>query len=74
MKQAKMDKKHNYNIYSVRLNADTHNFGGLEWIIDGENGRNNYPGTWAECTAREYYHKGWSCNHLRPVPGIQEEN
>ena len=54
-----------YNIYDVRLNANTHNFGGLEWVVDGERGRDTFPGTWAECTAREYYSKGWAWNHER---------
>ena len=57
-----------YNIYSVRLNARTENFGGLEWIVDGNNGYMNYPGSWAECTVREYYHNGWGWNHEKPLP------
>ena len=49
-----------FNVYDIHLNGDTKNFGGLEWIVDGECGRRNYPGTWAECTAREHYSKGTS--------------
>ena len=52
-----------YNIYDVHLNADTRNFGGLEWVIDGERGRDTFPGTWAECKAREYYRRGWDYTH-----------
>jgi hypothetical protein len=34
----------------------------MEWVIDGDEGRQVYPGTWAECTAREYYQNGWPYN------------
>ena len=47
-----------FNIYDVHLNADTQNFDGLEWVIDGELGRKTYPGSWAECTARSCYERG----------------
>lgn len=51
------------NIWDVRLNGDTKNYGGLEWVIDGEDGRKTYPGCWAECKAREYYLRGWEVDH-----------
>lgn len=56
------------NIYDLRLNGNTHNFGGLEWIVDGEIGRMNYPGTWAECTVRAYYHRGLAYD--KPAPNL----
>ena len=55
------------NIYKIWLNADTQNFGGLEWIVDGEIGRMNYPGTWAECTVRAYYRRGLSYDKPSPT-------
>lgn len=47
-----------YNIYNIKLNADTKNYHGLEWVVDGELGRRVYPGTWAECHVREVYSNG----------------
>lgn len=55
------------NIYNMRLNGDTMNFGGLEWVVDGEIGRMNYPGCWAECTVRAYYRRGLSYNEYCPT-------
>ena len=52
-----------YNIYNIRLNSDTNFFDGLEWVIDGENGRMSYPGSWAQCTAVRYYRHGWNWDH-----------
>jgi len=63
--------QHRRNIYRVRMNTDTENFDGIEWIVDGEDGRRNYPGSWAECTAREYYHRGWNYDHERPVADVR---
>lgn len=51
------------NIYDIHLNGNTHNFGGLEWVVDGSAGRMVYPGSWAECRAVEYYRRGWAHNH-----------
>lgn len=48
-----------YNVWDHHLNADTKNFGGLEWVIDGENGRRFYPGSWAECKAVRAYRDGY---------------
>ena len=56
-------------IWDIHLNGNTHNYGGLEWVVDGENGRKTYPGTWAECTVREYYAKGWKYNHIYEIKG-----
>ncbi len=52
-----------YTIYDVKLNSRTFNFGGLEWVVDGEIGRMVYPGTWAECVVRTYYSNGWGSDH-----------
>lgn len=52
-------------IYSVTLNPDTMNYGGLEYVIDGSAGKKTYPGSWAECTARTYYRNGYPVN--KPV-------
>ena len=54
------------NIYRVWLNADTMNFGGLEWVVDGEDGYRNYPGTWAENLAWAFYERGLDFG--APVP------
>ena len=59
-----MDKPR--SIWNVSLNSNTRNFGGLQWIIDGEDGRRNYPGCWAECQARAWYKRG--LNYDSPVP------
>jgi len=47
-----------YVIWDIHLNGNTKNFGGLEWVVDGEYGRETYPGSWAECTVREHYREG----------------
>jgi len=57
------------NIYDIHLNSNTYNFGGLEWVVDGDMGRMVYPGTWAECTARAYYRKG--CPYNKPAPDLR---
>lgn len=53
-----------YNVYSYRLNGDTHNFDGLEWIIDGEAGRRNYPGTYPIEHCVRLYKDGISWEHV----------
>ena len=52
-----------YGIYDIHLNSDTYNFGGLEWVVDGEIGRKFYPASWPESKARKYYRNGWSYDH-----------
>lgn len=47
-----------YNIYIVYINRNTHNYGGAEWVIDGENGRYTYPATMHEEDARNMYSRG----------------
>ena len=59
----------NNAIWNVQMNANTFNFGGLEWVVDGEVGRMVYPGSWAECTVREYYRRGWSYIHPVTIVG-----
>lgn len=47
-------------IYDVHLNNRTHNFGGLEYVVDGEMGRWTYPATLPECLVRRLYNDGLS--------------
>lgn len=54
-----------YTIYKSFLNTDTYNFDGLEWIIDGENGRYNYPGTYPEEYCKRLYAKGISWSRIQ---------
>lgn len=44
-----------YVIWDCHLNPDTHNFGGLEYVVDGERGRRVYPGSIPECLAKRLY-------------------
>ena len=54
------------NIYSVGLvPSKNYQFGYLAWVVNGSIGRMSYPGSWAECTVREYYANGWRYNHRR---------
>ncbi len=48
------------NVWDCRLNADTYNFGGLEFVVDGERGRWVYPGTLPECLVKRMYMEGIS--------------
>ena len=52
-----------YGIYYVCLNSNTRNWGGLEWVIDGERGRDTFPGTWEKEKAIAYYRRGWAWTH-----------
>lgn len=52
-----------YAIYDVHLNRNTFNWGGCEWVVDGENGRDTYPGSWDEKKVRKYYRNGWNYKH-----------
>ena len=47
-----------YNIYDVRENTRTVNWGGSEWVVDGERGICTYPGYWTKEQAIEAYQKG----------------
>ena len=47
-----------YTIYDVRMNTHTINWGGAEWVVDGERGRCTYPGFWTKEEAIESYQKG----------------
>lgn len=49
-----------WNVYSVMLNKNTRNFGGIEWVVDGEYGRNTYPGILSKEEARRLYQEGKS--------------
>ena len=48
----------NYSVYDVRLNCNTANFGGREWVVDGEYGFQTYPGDWPKEKAVESYRRG----------------
>lgn len=47
-----------FNIYDVRENKRTVNFGGYEIIVDGENGVENYPGKWDLSECKRHYMQG----------------
>lgn len=49
-----------WSVYDSHLNADIYNFGGLEWVVDGERGRYSYPGTFPECLVKRMYMEGVS--------------
>ena len=51
-----------YNVYNVHENKRTNNFSGYEIIVDGELGRDSYPGRWDPAEARRHYMRGvpWS--------------
>ena len=51
-------------IYHMNLNTETENFGGREWIVDGDMGRWNYPGNWSAETVRQYYADGIAFNKV----------
>lgn len=52
-----------YLIWNVALNEKTYNFGGSEWVVDGEIGRMIYPGNWDKSVACTYYAHGWAYTH-----------
>lgn len=54
-----------WNVYDLWLNGNTKNFGGLEWVADGEHGYRTYPGTLPECLVIRLYGEG-----LNAVPNI----
>ncbi len=45
-------------IYDIHLNEHTLNWGGKEWVVDGENGRWTYPGALDIVTVIDCYRKG----------------
>lgn len=47
-----------YNVWDCHLNSDTYNWGGSEWVVDGERGRCTYPGFWTMAEAIDAYMKG----------------
>lgn len=47
-----------YNIYDVHETHATRSFGGHAIVVDGERGRDTYPGRWAHCDARRHYGAG----------------
>ena len=67
------DRAEFYGVYDVHINHNTKNFGGCEWIVDGENGRLNYPGSWTKEEAVEAYRRGGIYNP-KPGEGISISN
>ena len=49
-----------WSVWDFHLNSYTYNYGGLEWIVDGERGRRAYPGTLPECLVKRMYMEGVS--------------
>ena len=47
-----------YTIWDVRKNYRTLNYGGCEWVVDGERGICTYPGFWTKQEAIDAYQKG----------------
>lgn len=47
-----------YTIWDVRKETRTANWGGAEWVVDGERGRCTYPPTMTEEEVRKAYQKG----------------
>ena len=65
-RQDGQEGKKMFTIYDCHLNGRTMNFGGLEWVVDGERGRRNYPGTWPACLAKMCYQEGLSYDKVKP--------
>ena len=57
----------NYVIWNISLNKNTFNFGGAEWVVDGEIGRMVYPASWDKDVVRTYYSHGWGHSHKEEV-------
>ena len=56
-----------YIIWDVHMNNRTYNFGGSEWVVDGELGRMIYPGAWDKSVVCTYYAHGWGSDHKETV-------
>lgn len=56
-----------YIIYDVHMNHKTYNFGGSEWVVDGQIGRMVYPGSWDKSIVCTYYAHGWGFDHREGV-------
>lgn len=46
------------NLYDIHLNRETKNWGGSEWVVDGEDGRETYPGWIEKDDAKWLYRNG----------------
>ncbi|MBP5411198.1 MAG: hypothetical protein J6Y26_04715 [Lachnospiraceae bacterium] len=55
-----------YTIYDLHETHNTASFYGHAIVIDGERGRDTFPGKWAHCDAREYYRSGRAWYELAP--------
>ena len=47
-----------HNIWRIHLNTQTQNWDGTEWIVDGDVGRMNYPGSLTVEAVCDYYRNG----------------
>lgn len=55
-----------YEIEEVYLDGDTRMFGGIRWVVRYKKGGTRvYPGSWTECTVREYASMGLRYNEPR---------
>ena len=54
--------KQKYSVWDAHINTRTFNWGGKEWVVDGENGRWFYPGNLDRAVVIEYYEKGVTWN------------
>lgn len=53
-----MKKMRGYGIYDIRKNRHTKNWGGEEWVVDGERGFATYPTSLDAETVATYYRNG----------------
>ena len=44
-----------YTIYDIRINRNTKNWNGCEWVVDGEAGIMTFPATMTEEEVRKQY-------------------
>ena len=52
-----------YSVWDVHLNTETKNWDGREWVVDGERGRDTFPGDWTKEKAVRYYRNRLSIDH-----------
>ena len=56
-----------FTVWDCRLNKNTFNFGGSEWVVDGERGSDTFPGDWPEEKAILYYRHEWGHDHKEEI-------
>ncbi len=70
----KREEKDQMQIYNTYLNGDTMNFGGMEWIIDGQCGRWNYPGSYPKEYCERLYKQGISWQSILILAKKENDN